>query len=150
MQRLSVKKVVTDVEHSFSFVLEILALTHECPHPPLLTLTYECCPSLPLIKRSVKNQPFSCRSQLESPSKTIFLNDFTGKVNGLTHLYDERNDYIIPIDIWMEEICGSITQPSRDLGLLLHEYDLAMVPNLGVVKILLDTHMIINVYFFGL
>jgi hypothetical protein len=62
----------------------------------------------------------------------------------LTHSYDERNDYIIPIDLWMEEICGNITQPWHDLGLVLHECNLTLVPNQGVIKILPDTHVIFN------
>jgi hypothetical protein len=62
---------------------------------------------------------------------TLFLNNFTSKINGLTHSYD----YIIPIDIWMEEVCEGINQPWHDLDLILHEYDLTLVPKLGVTNI---------------
>jgi hypothetical protein len=69
------------------------------------------------------------RSQLLPPFKPLLFGDFTSRVNGLTHSYDEINDYINPVDVWMEEILGIINQPSCDLGLLLHECNLTLVPN---------------------
>jgi hypothetical protein len=68
-EKVKCERVVIDVEYSFPCVLESLHMTHECPHPPCLPLTYECSPSLPLTKRSMGSQPFPCRSQLEPPSQ---------------------------------------------------------------------------------
>jgi hypothetical protein len=136
------------VGYSLPCVLESLSLTHQCHHPPLLPLTCECSPSLPLTKRSVGSQPIPYRSQLEPPTQPISFNNFASEVNGLIHFYGERNDYISPIDLWMEEICGSVAQRWHDLGLVLHEYNISMIPNPTVSEVPPCTHMTFNVSLF--
>jgi hypothetical protein len=96
-------------------------LTYQCPHLSDFPLTHEYSSSFPLTKGDFDIQPFS---QLEPPYKPLFLDDLTSEVSRLTHYVD----YIIPIDLWMEEVCGGMNQPWHSLGLVLDRYDLAWFP----------------------
>jgi hypothetical protein len=128
-EKVKSERVVIDVEYSLHCVLESLPMTHGCPHPPYLSLTFECSPSLPLTKRSMGSEHFPHRTQPEFPTQPISFNTLTRNVNGLNHSCDERIDYVIHIGLWMEEVCEGMNQPWYRLGLILHIYDLTLVPN---------------------
>jgi hypothetical protein len=100
-EKVKSERVGIYVEYSFPCVLESLPMTHECPHPPYLSLNYEFCLSLPLTKKSMGSQIVPHRSQLEPRTQPISFNNITSKFNGFTHSNGERIDYIIPNDIWM-------------------------------------------------
>lgn len=121
-------------------VLESLALTYEC----------SCFCSLTLTKRSIEIKKLPFRPQLDLPSQPLFLNNLTSQFNGLIHSYNEINNHIIPIDLLMKKVYGGVNKPWNDMGLLLHEYNLTLVLNIGVTKFLLNTHLILSASLFRL
>jgi hypothetical protein len=83
-------------------------------------------------------------SQSELPYKPLFLDDLTSEVGRLTHFVD----YIILVDLWMEEVCGSMNQPWHSLGFILDQYDIAWLPDLATVEIFLETHITFDISLF--
>jgi len=74
----------------------------------------------------MESQQYSCIFQLEPPSKSLLIY-LISEINGLEYTYNEKNDCINLIDIWMDEICVSDNQLWQDVGLVLSDYDLTLV-----------------------
>ena len=71
------------LEYSFHYLLEIIPLTYECPHPPSLPLT--CSPSSPSIQSDIETQLIMCISLLDPPSQHVLFSDFTSKFKYLQY-----------------------------------------------------------------
>jgi hypothetical protein len=96
LERVSCQEVIIDVgKCSLPYDIETPTLHHEFSHSP----------SLPLIEDDMESQQYSCRSQLEPPSNPFDLNNSKSETNGLIHYNIKNNDYIILIDIWIDEVC---------------------------------------------
>jgi hypothetical protein len=130
-----------DVEYPLPHVFGNLPFTYDCPHHSYLPLTHNFSPSLSLTKRDMEIQSFPYKSQLEPPSKALFLDDLTSKVNRLTLSYD----YIGILTFGWEEVCGDMDQPWYNLGLVFHRYYLTLFLDLGMTKIFPDSHLMLNI-----
>jgi hypothetical protein len=63
------------------------------------------------IEYGKEGQQSSCRFLLELSSKPLLLDHLMSNIDGFPYDCIKKNDYINPIQLWIEEACNNTCQP---------------------------------------
>jgi hypothetical protein len=76
-----------------------------------------------VIRHIQGEQEFSCKFQLEPPSKPLLLDSPVSSTDEWCNVEGNNDKYINPIDLWIEEACNRPSEPWHFFDFLLQDED---------------------------